>query len=127
LHQIPDWNEELECVRELHRALTKLSKNQRVVILHAYRNTDTKKLGRLTISTQTLQEKLNLDPSQMWNYYNAIEQTTGLMDLDGMDQTFQLCWKLKVSGSDAFGLLKDFLKDDEDQRLFVDCDFTILD
>lgn len=122
-----DWVTELASLSELQRTLMVLSENQRSIIFKAFQLGSEGPRRHITISVQTLTQKLKLSNEDMWSYYRAIERETRLMDIDDHDGTFELRWRLKASGSDAFVMLKEFLKEGEDKRLIVDCDFTVLD
>lgn len=122
-----DWTIELASFSELQQTLMALSENQRSIIFKAFQLGSEGPRRHLTISVQTLTQKLKLSNEEMWDYYQAIERETRLMDVDDYDGTFELRWRLKASGVDAFVMLKEFLQAGEDKRLIVDCDFTVLD
>ena len=81
------------------------------------------------MSIQTLQQRLNISEIEMQSYYSALK-TANFMDIDDEDQpqAFELSCRLRGSHNDAFAMLKDFLKDEEEvERVLMDCDFSLLD
>jgi hypothetical protein len=124
-----EWAKDLESLKALYEHLISLSRNQRSVILYMFKHGGDSQFGRrIAMPIQTLQQKLNIDPGEMRAYYGSLSNC-GLMEVDAEDmpQNFELTFRLRGSQNDAFEMLREFLTDDEADRLIGECDFSVLD